>query len=122
MHGCLALAGNKFKKTDQALNKDRTGIRSSSYLISVNLHSVKEPVCFTACRNVTDFESDGFRDFHESDGFADPFANGFGFDFRFEFEKDQLLSADSLTLIIKTKRVCKVYNIVVFRRNKSAAK
>jgi len=27
-----------------------------------------------------------------------------------EFEKYQLLSADSLTLIVKTKRVCKLYN------------
>jgi len=43
-------------------------------------------------RDVTDFESDFKSDgdsvtFHksESDGFADPFYHGFGFDFRFEF-------------------------------------
>ena len=36
----------------------------------------------------SDFESDGFLVIlhkSESDGFADPFSNGFGFDFRFEF-------------------------------------
>ena len=36
-------------------------------------------------RDVTDYESVGFRHFHKPEpvGFADPFSIGFGFDFRF---------------------------------------
>jgi len=77
-----------------------------------NLQSTSLSSSLLACttsRDVTDFESDFIPllfNKSESVRFADLFSIGFGFDFRFEFQKNQLLSANSLTLIVKIKRAC----------------